>query len=795
MRTLRCSREPRSGRRTRRAARILLAALLGTAAAGGAFPAAPAGPAPERTPAPLAGRPLAEALRLFGRDGLRLVFAESVVRPEMRVTEEPGAGEPRQLLERLLAPHGLAVRPGPRGTLIVVAAPVAAPADAPPAAATFTEELTVTPSRLALLEPARSHALGLGREELAATPHLGDDLFRALSLLPGVSGNDVSAELHVRGGRRDEILVQLDGQELFDVHHLQDYDNALGAVAASALGSVDLATGGFASGFGDRMSGVLDLRTVTPSGSPRVRASAGIAGFELGARGESAGERARWLVVARRGAVDLVGRLIGDEEPSFWDGLARADARRGERTTLAVARLDAGDRLDLVESAEDFEKRFDTDYRSSHTWISLQNLVGEGLLLETAAAFAAIDRDRRGFEVEEDASFEVVDRRDTSVRELRQSGTWQIGASHTVDGGWMHRRIETDFDYHGRRALDDPLAVIRHDGPEGTVRFDGRLDERHDAAHLADRVRLSGSLALEAGARWDRYDRGGESHVSPRLGLAWAPSARTALRAAWGRYDQSQRPYELDVEDGATSLAPVERSEHRVLGLDTRLGAAGSGRTVAIRVELYRRDVDSPRERFEGVFEPVNTFPEIEPDRVRVAPERSGAEGIELFLRGDPSRPLRWWLGYTRASSRDRLDGRWVPRPFDQEHALDLGADFPLGRGWRGAAVWRFHTGWPTTAIDVETVEDEEGEVELVPVLGPLYGERLPDYHRLDLRASRSWRLRSALVGIAIDVQNAYDRANVGGYDVEIDEEAGAVRKVDEAWAGALLTAVVTVEF
>ena len=85
--------------------------------------------------------------------------------------------------------------------------------------------------------------------------------------------------------------------------------------------------------------------------------------------------------------------------------------------------------------------------------------------------------------------------------------------------------------------------------------------------------------------------------------------------------------------------------------------------------------------------------------------------------------------------------------------------------------------------------------VELLPVLGPLYGERLPDYPRLDFRASRSWHLRSLVVEVAIDVQNAYDRANVGGYDVEIDEEAGTVRKVDEAWAGTLLTAVVSVEF
>jgi len=786
MRAIGAARKGRGARRRRRAAGIVVAALL--APAGGAA-------APPAAAAVSSGESLAEALRRLGRDGLRLVFSDSVVRPELRVTAEPTARDPRERLDGLLAPHGLTVRPGPRGTLIVVVAPGTDGADEAVAAATFAEELTVSPSRLALLEPERSGTLGLERAEIAATPHLGDDLFRALSLLPGVSGNDVSAELHVRGGRRDETLVALDGQELFDVHHLKDYDNALGAIPESALASVDLATGGFSSGFGDRMGGVLDLRTATPSGAPRGSAAAGIAGFELAGRGESAGERVRWLAVARRGAIDLVGRLVGDEEPRFWDGLERTDLRWDERTFLTLSRLDSGDRLDLVESGEDRDKRFDTDYGSSHTWLALQRLFGDDLLVETAVAYAAIDRDRRGSEIEEDAAFAIVDRRDTTVSELRQSATWQVGANHTLDGGWMRRRIETDFDYDGLRALDDPLAVIRHDGPEGRVLFDGVLDERHDAVHLADRARFGRSLALEAGVRFDRYERGDASHSSPRLGLVWAVSERTALRAAWGRYDQSQRPYELDVEDGETALAAVERSEHAVLGLDTRVDVAGPLGSVALRLELYRRDVDAPRVRFEGVFEPINTFPEIEPDRVRVAPERSRAEGLELFLRGDPSRPMRWWLGYARASTRDVVDGRWTPRPFDQEHALDLGADFPLGRGWRGAAVWRFHTGWPTTAISLETIEDEEGEDELVPVLGPLYGERLPDYHRLDLRASRSWRLPKLAVRLAIDVQNAYDRANVGGYDVEIDDDAGLVRKVDEAWAGTLLTAVVRVEF
>jgi len=122
------------------------------------------------------------------------------------------------------------------------------------------EEIVVRPSRVALLRERPDSTFALGREEIESLPHLGDDLFRALSLLPGTAGNDVSAQTSVHGGRRDEVLVLLDGQELYDAYHLKDYDNALSVVSAHALGGASLSTGAYSVSHGDRMSGVLDLQ-------------------------------------------------------------------------------------------------------------------------------------------------------------------------------------------------------------------------------------------------------------------------------------------------------------------------------------------------------------------------------------------------------------------------------------------------------------------------------------------------------------------------------------------------------
>ena len=68
-----------------------------------------------------AGRPLADVLRDLGALGLTVLFTGEVVKPEMRVRDEPVSSDPRRALDEILAPHGLIAREGPGGVLVVVA--------------------------------------------------------------------------------------------------------------------------------------------------------------------------------------------------------------------------------------------------------------------------------------------------------------------------------------------------------------------------------------------------------------------------------------------------------------------------------------------------------------------------------------------------------------------------------------------------------------------------------------------------------------------------------------------------
>jgi hypothetical protein len=667
------------------------------------------------------------------------------------------------------------------------------------------DEIVVRPSRLSLLRDEPAAPLALSRKEIDALPHLAGDVFRALSLLPGVTSNDVSAQLQLHGGRRDEVQILLDGQELYDAYHLEDFDDALSVVASEELSGLDLSTGAFPASRGDRMSGVLDMTTAPPSGPLSTRLSLSLLTALASNAGTFRGGHGGWLVAARRGSIELAARIFGRQDPAFWDLYGKVELRPDARNLLRAHLLSAGDTFTFQETVAGDFKSADTDYDRAYLWLTHQGVLGRRWVLDTTASVSRFDRDRRGLEDEEEQALEVLDRRRVDVVELRQSWGWQAVAEHSLKWGLEGRRYEAGYDYFNRVESDFVVRAELTEPRRGLVRFEDRLDGEHVAGWVSDRFSPLPPLTAELGLRWDRHTLTDDTLLSPRVNLAWRLGEASVLRGAWGYFHQSQRPYELQVQDGEKEFFRAERSEHWVLGWERLFGQGEGAPLRAVRLEAYRREVGDPRPRYDSLFEPLNTFPEAEPDRVRIAPEHFRAEGLEVVLRGSAGPRVGWWASYALSSAKDRLEGREVPRPTDQTHALSLSLDWRLGPRWRLDAAWRYHTGWPTSPVALREVvdpEDPEGEPELAPVAAPLYGDRLRPYHRLDLRASREWDLRRGRLTLFFDIQNLYDRENAAGFDLTLEDggeegDDGQPRLViaEETWAGVFPSVGVRWEF
>jgi hypothetical protein len=679
------------------------------------------------------------------------------------------------------------------------------------------DEIVVAAARSTLLHSEPAGPLSLSRRDVEALPHLGGDVFRALTLLPGTAANDNTAQLSVHGGRRDELLITLDGQELYQAFHLRDFDNGLSVVTADTLDGVTLSTGGYSAGHGDRMGGVLDLTTTSPRRRlNRLRLS--VLNAQATSGGALGGDRGSWLASVRRGSIDLASRIFGREDPAFWDAHGKLEGSINDRHSLRLHALRAADTLDFGETAGAEVKRFDTDYDAGYAWLSHDAFLGARTLARTTLSRTTFDRDRRGFESEDEQTWAVLDRRATEVRSLDLRFAFEASPRASTEWGAAFRRFDTEYDYSSTAEAPllpaspffEPRAELR--------RFLGHARDEHTEAWVSQRFTPASSVTVELGGRFDRHTLTDDELWSPRLSLAWRAGRESVVRAGWGRYHQSQRSYELGVADGESAFARAERAEHAVVGYERQLSKDPRAAFRALRLEAYRRSIDDPRGRFENLYEPINTFPEIEPDRVLVRAERARAQGVELTLRGAFGEQASWWLSYALSRAEDRIAGEWIPRPLDQTHALTLFFGRRLGEAWQLDLAWRYHTGWPTTPIravpgvpapgdpeegegeDDDGAGEDEGtgegrELEPVFLVGRLGSDRLSDYHRLDLRLSRTWTFSSQTLRFFIDVQNAYDRQNIGGFDLDFDEDTGTLSKVSERWNGIFPSVGVVWEF
>ena len=633
-------------------------------------------------------------------------------------------------------------------------------------------EVVVTPSRFGVAEQRAAVGATLTSAELETLPQIGDDLYRSIARLPGLAADDFTAQFWVRGAPNRELLARLDGVELIEPFHLKDVSGALSIVDPQTIGRLDLSTGGFTVDYGDRLAGVLTMETKTAA-TPHTALGISLTGVGGSNQGVFADGRGHWLVAARRGYPDVALKLAGrDDEvrPRYYDVTAKFEYRIAPAHTVSLHVLHAGDALSYQRTND---PALSSGYDSDYVWGRWQGALGERLSGEAVLSWTRLAWNRNGSGQFDGFPFALRDHRRLEVLTLRQEWTLTLGERALVRGGVEGKTEESRYDY----ALSRQSSVVingRQVVVPTTVNTRLRPDGGAAGAFLSARWQPWSMLVIEPGVRFDRHDYSHDSNASPRLNAALT-LGRATVRAAWGSYTQSQGLHELAVADGDTIFRGAERAEQRVIGVELPVGGG-----VLFRVEAYERLTSHVRPRWENLDNAYDLFPEAQSDRVRLDPMRARARGVELLLSGRANPRLTWNASYALARSEEQLAGRWVPRAREQRHTFYADATYAPNARWQFSTAWQFHTGWPTTDVVYSLAPLTNGRRVLVSANGPIYGLRLPDYHRLDLRVTRRFQLRHSELRAFLDVFNAYDRVNLVGYDHRVtvsDAQVTDVRK------------------
>ena len=670
------------------------------------------------------------------------------------------------------------------------------------------EEVTVTPGTFSFMGQGTATHQTMSREDIKSVPMLGEDIFRAVNRLPGLVSNDYAAHFGIRGGLHSETLILLDGLQLFEPYHLKDFnEGAISIIDANTIDGVQLMTGGFPARYGNKRSGVFDVTSRIPENKGAVvDLSVSFLNTHALAMGAFAGGKGSWLTFARAGYMGLVFQFIDQADlpkPQYGDGFAKLNYDFSSKQRLSLEFLTALDKyvydipattgfLDTINTRESADNHFGNSY----VWGSLNSTLSPHTNVRTVLFGGWVSHARQGSErdVLKIAPYYVVDDdKHYNSFGATQDWAWSASEGDIVTFGADIRQMSSKDTFHSI-AYQDPDDPEPPPPGEFPVIANGHFEPSGSqfGSYLSNRWRVVRPLVLETGVRYDQTTWTHDHDFSPRVSAAYTLGRGMSLRLGWGLYRQMQNIDDLAIMNGDTTFFHSERTDQWTASWD-RQWDKGS----MLRVEGYYKHGTDLRPVFRNWKGAVDAFPEPNEDRIKVTPSENTSKGVEVYYDRPLGSKLVMRASYSFAvSNEDVVKIENVnssdpltydlhhATPQDQRHAANVDFTYRLGSyQWNGS--FSYHSGWPATHEEFYPVLNDFGQPDFAIRPQKLYGARLPDYMRFDLRGSRKWSSRYGDFSGWIEVINLTNHENVFGYDYfknKTDSGQYFLDRGDELW-------------
>lgn len=602
------------------------------------------------------------------------------------------------------------------------------------------DEIVVTPGRFAIDDGTPSK-VSLSKQRIEQFPLVDNDVMRAAHIFPGVVASDYSARFSVRGSEKDDILVRLDGMELFNPYHLQDFGGAVSLVGLDLIQRVELLMGGFPAAYGDKMAGVFDI-TTKERDIEKVAANFGLDLINTTALVEGPlSEKGSWRVSARRGYVDLILALMDldeDYKPQYADVYGKLTYEPTETDTLTLNGLYGWDKNRI--RLGDPDNNLDSNYDNLTVWTRWRHRFGEENWSDVFVFGGNAAQDRRTGAADFDVrSFEFFGAKTEFTAGFLDRHLFRSGIE------WRWLTAEYEYDVQERQPGIEQYKRILAD-------FEGNGSEIK--VFLQDEWQLHPKFALNVGGRYvfqDYRATGVQSYeIGPRVALAVRPTDKLVLRGAWGIYHQPISMMNIPVEDDVQTVERAEQAIHYILAGEYQPNA-----NFLFRVEAYYKTLDNLTGRLREFGRQTQIF---------LPPEFGTAQGVDVFVTHAVSDRLTWGVGYAYALAEENAGDETFFRQSDRRHSLALSSSHQLSRGWHLYLTWRFHSGEPRTPLTHVLVSQRSGATACDRQFGETHSERLPAYHSLDFRFTKRSPYSRWELTWYFQILNLYNRSNLDQY-------------------------------
>lgn len=615
------------------------------------------------------------------------------------------------------------------------------------------EKIVVTPGRFTIYD-GTSARISLSQKEIERFPLIDNDVMRAGHVFPGVVSSDYSARFSVRGGEKDDISVRLDGMELYNPYHLQDFGGAVSLIGLELVQNTQLLIGGFPAEYGEKMSGVFDLKTRSPN-TEQFSANFGVDLINATATLEGPlSEKGGWLLSARRGYIDLILALMDideDYKPQYADVYGKFTYQVTQADTVTFNGLYGWDKNRI--RLDDVDNNLDSQYDNATTWAKWRHTFGNSRWTDIFVFAGTSSQDRTTGKAD-------VDDRDFRFFGTKAEFTTNLFDKHTFHSGvkWQWLTAQYQYDVQERQAGVNIYKPIFVDVDDNGGEF---------SAFLQDEWQLHPKLALNIGGRYvyQQYRKEGiqRYEIGPRVALAIKPTNNLVLRGAWGIYHQPVSLMGVPVEDGIETVGRAENAVHYVIGAEYT-----PTDNFLVRVEGYYNTFDNLVGRHREFGRQNQIFE---------APQSGDAKGFDVFMTHRVSNRLAWTLGYAYGIAEEIAGGTTIFRQHDRRHAFAVSSNYQFAPTWHLYLSWRFHTGEPRTPLIHTEVQLPDGSITCDRQFGDTHSARMPAYHSLDFRITKRSPYRRWELSWYFQILNLYNHRNLDQYAFSevLNEETGAI--------------------
>lgn len=632
---------------------------------------------------------------------------------------------------------------------------------------------------------AQMSKINLSMKQANSVPSLfGErDVIKVLQLMPGVQkGREGNTAMYVRGGGPDQNLILLDGMPFYSASHLYGFFSLFNS---DVLQNVEFTKGAFPSRYGGKLSSVLDM-TMKEGNKKEYHGEAGVGilSSKIMLEGPIKKDKCSFIIGARRSYMDiLAGPFLPDKRKAiyyFYDINAKVNWDINRRNKISFSFYNGKDKF--KSNYEDYEgiSKVGLNWNNILGNLVWDNLISDNLSARLSVGASKFSIKTKQYSFENGSDYDYEYEYNSSIKDitLKYELNYKISGKHSINGGLQmisHHYV--------------PGAYIKESGGSVSDGSNKPVDSQEMSLYAEETGKVLSFFSYNIGGRLTRYSVRNKVYIrpEPRASMAFHITKKFAIKTSYAEMNQyalmlsqSILGPPLDLWVPATDKVTPQNSKQVALGI-----ARDFNHSFTFTIEGYYKKSSNLVEYSEGssflvkTTDPTGRYYTWED---QVTQGRGWAYGSEFMLHKRAGK-LSGWLAYTLSWNwmqfRELNMGKKYPAKYDHRHDASVVVIYKPNERFSLSLTWVYASGNAytiPTSITRQINSEPSGRPweYFYTIYASKNSYRMPSYHRLDLGAQFSKKLKRNMVRVwDLSIYNVYNRENpyyyflaVNGYTV-----------------------------